>query len=1017
MMKRRILKPGIQIILVVALIFAGNHRLIAQQPDGQIRTGVVTDENGEPLTGASVDIKGTKAGTFTNVDGNFKIMAKDNDVLVISYLGYQSIDEKVNGRKTIDISMVPSAMNLEEVTVVGYGSQKKLDMTGSIVSIKGEELMQIPANNVLEALQGKIAGLQVINDSEPGAAPQVRIRGVGTFSETSPICVIDGQFFNVEDLATLNPYDIESVSVLKDASATAIYGSRGANGVIIVTTKQGSDVKGETKVNVNMNFSVANPERLLDLMNLSEWQQLKNLDFLADNWNNPDAANRLPYPDWKNAGEGFNWQKEILRPAYTQNYQASISGNSNKFTFFLSAGYLNQDGIIKESGYQRATTKFNISYQAYKFLKLGVNSTFTYDNQISFDKPEASEKNVFSLAGQRRPDEPNDLTEENTGDDYFSGGDNNPINLITYTHDRYKKRWRYITNFYADVTFLKNFLFRSSFTNTTSTQEGKIFLPAFMESAPPSANSEYKISRFYHNTSLSNSWLLENTLTYSLTKNKHRLTAMGGMTMQEDRTQYANLKAQDLPWIAWKNRNLWYIGQGKNISATDGGTSKTYFSLLSRVSYTYNDRYTMTATGRYDGSSAYPANNRFGFFPSLGLGWILSEEDFIKDIPFIGNLKIRGSYGVVGNDRGVSAAQMLYAQTMSVIMGQDNHLENANAIGLINDKTLTWEKAKTLNFGFEGSVWKDKLSFNFDVYNKITSDVMMPLNIPPSNFKVIYNIGTIKNTGMEWSLGYNQKLGKLVVNTMFTGSILSNKVTEIRDQVGPIISSPNRTVIGYPVGGFWGYQTIGVFQNEEQLAQMPKADGTRVGDLMFRDVNGDGIINQDDYVYLGSYLPKTLLGLTSKFSYKNITLNIDLNSSLGAKNYNRRAQYRQPEQNAMTSVLNAWTSEGSTNLYPRIFSRAHTSALDNDYFIEDASFLSIQNIQLSYSFPRKKLSRLNVSWLRCSLTGTNLYTFTNATGYKPDIPANGINANAGGIDNFGIYPNNRTFSLGLAVGF
>lgn len=993
-------------ILILSSLFSLS--LFAQQKE---ITGTIMDEFNEPLIGATVRVKNSNNAVITNLDGKYTIKATADDILVFSYLGFQNSEREVKQQTNISLQLQAISVETEEVVVVGYGKQRKIDMTGSISTLSAEEINRFPVSNVLEALSGKVSGVEVISNSEPGASPTVRIRGVGSYGETAPICVIDGQFYEIAELLTISPSDIENLSILKDASATAIYGSRGANGVIIVTTKQGADEKGKVRVTASMYFSASEMLKALSVANTSEWQRIENLSFLADNYNDPAAKDKLPYPDWQNAGTGTDWQKLITRTAFTHNYNASVAGSSEKTEYYLGVTYHNEEGIIKYNDYNRFTGKVNVSFKPVKWIKLGINSTFMQDDRTELDR------NVFSLAGKRQPMAPiyNEGITEGS-EENFNGGDNNPYALLYYTHDRYNKSWKYLNNYYAEISFLKDLVFKASISTTKIDREVKVFLPAFMEDVP-NTNSEYKISRFRHNESSVSSWLQENTLTYNLLKNKHRMTAVGGFTLQSERTQYSNLSATDLPWGAWKNRNLWYVGQGKNITGADGGSERTYASFLARVNYTYNDRYTATLTGRIDGSSAYPKNKRYGYFPAIGIAWIANEESFLKDKKWLDMLKVKASYGVVGSDRGVSAAQMLYANAVDVVMGGNSNIEKADALKLMIDQSLTWEESKTLNLGFETAIFKNLLNVTVDYYNKTTSSVMMPLNIPPSNIKVISNIGRIRNQGIEASVNYSPKIGKVNANLMFTATTVNSKVIKINENVGPISALPNMTIEGYPIGGFWGLKTIGVFQNEEQLAQLPKVNGSRVGDLIFWDRNEDGVIDNRDNAYLGSYIPKAILGFTARASYMNFTLNVELNSSLGHKTFNRRMQYRQQTQNYATESLKAWHGEGTTNTHPRVFYRGDASSSISDYFIENADYLSLGNIQLAYNIPRKQLKKLGLSNLRVFFNCRNVYTWTKATGYSPDISPRGNNANSGGLDDFGQYPLVRSYTAGLGFSF
>ncbi len=974
-------------------------------------SGVVLDEAGEPLPGVSIQIKGTQRGATSGIDGGFTFKAGPRATLVFSFIGYEKREVELKGRSRLRVQMNPTVNQLDQVEiVVGYGSQRKEDLTGAISTLSGKELSEVPTVNLLDAIGSKIPGMQVLGTSEPGETASVRIRGVGSYNDSEPICVVDGQFMTLEELNAINTSDILSITVLKDASATAIYGSRGANGVILATTRQGSGEQGITRVNASVNFSLSEMERLLPLANTSQYQQIRNLEYLANNYQNADAANSIPYPEWQTAGKGTDWQDLANRTALTGNYQVSVSGSTKKANFYAGLGYLHQEGVIEYTDYKRLNAKINASYQLYKNLKIGVNMLFTTDNKGGV------ENNVFSLTGKRLPDAPvYNLSSDSDSENDFNGGDNNPYALLHYTHDRYRKINRFNSNYFLEWNIIKPLQFRTSFSTTYANTEEKIFLPAFMENVEDS-NSPYKISRLTHNSANNNSWQLENTLTYNLHKKDHRLTVMGGFTMQYYRTQYANLFATGLPWEAWKNRNLWYVGQGTSVTGADGGSEKSYVSYLGRITYTLKGRYNVIATGRVDGSSSYPKNNRYGFFPSLGLGWTMSEENFLKGARWMDKLKLRASYGVVGNDKGVSNAQTLYANSVNIVTGPNNDIYSTDALKLMYDTTLSWEEMKSFNLGVDFAAFRNLFSVSVDWFYKETSKVMMPLLIQPSKFNVTSNIGTVTNKGLEWNVAYSPKLGN--VNSMFTltGSTVKNNVKKINDNIGGISNAPNRTLEGYPIGSFWGYNAIGVFQNDEQLASLPHINGTRVGELIFEDVNGDKVIDTNDYVYLGSYIPKVQLGFNAKFSYKGFTLMADLTSGLGHKVYNRRTQYRQDAQNFTTAMLDAWHGEGTSYHTPRVFVRGDASSLDSSYFIEDGNYLSIANVQLSYAFPRKLLKKIRMNNARIFLSGANLHTFTKATGYKTQISSTG-NANRGGIDDFGLYPDNRTFTIGTSFSF
>ena len=435
-------------------------------------SGVVLDEAEEPLPGVSIQVKGTQRGTSSGVNGDFAIKAGPRATLVFSFIGYERREIELKGRRKLRVQLEPAVNQLEQVeVVVGYGSQRKEDLTGAISTLSGKELSEIPTVNLLDAIGSKIPGMEVLGTSEPGATASVRIRGVGSYNDSEPICVVDGQFMTLDELNAINTNDILSITVLKDASATAIYGSRGANGVILATTRQGSGEQGVTRVNASASFSLAEMERLLPLANTSQYQQIRNLEYLADNYQNADAINSIPYPDWETAGAGTDWQDLANRTALTGNYQFSVSGSTKKANFYAGLGYLHQEGVIEYTDYKRLNAKVNASYQLYKNLKIGVNMIFTTDDKGGVDN------NVFSLTGKRLPNAPvYNLTGDSDSENDFNGGDNNPYALLYYTHDRYRKTNRFNSNYFLEWDIIKPLKFRTAFSTTYANGEEKIFL-------------------------------------------------------------------------------------------------------------------------------------------------------------------------------------------------------------------------------------------------------------------------------------------------------------------------------------------------------------------------------------------------------------------------------------------------------------------------------------------------------------------------------------------------------------
>ena len=957
-------------------------------------TGQVTSaENGAPLIGVTVQIKDAGVGTTTDIDGNYTIRVENAaSTLVVSYLGYQAQEIKVENRTTIDIQLSIDSQVLDEVVVIGYGSMKKSDLTGSVFSVKAEELIKNPASNPLQALQSKVPGVQISSSSgDPGSSPVVRIRGIATMlGGASPIFVVDGVI--LDDISFLNSGDVASVEVLKDASATAIYGTRGANGVIIFTTKRGKE--GKAVINVGSTYSVEQVSDPIDLLNGRAFAMVVN-ELQPGTYNNLDL---LPDTDW---------QDEIFSAAPIQKHEISFSGAKEGIQYYLGGSYFDQKGIIDKSGYNRISVKLNTTFQVSPQLKLGTNLTFSKEQKDNAP-------NVVAAAYRAWPtsepfDEDGALQEVQ--------GSGNPLASIEYSNSS-GKRLRGIGNFYAEANFLKDFSVKTSFQTDLGQINATSFTPKFFVS-PTQMNDINDLSK---SSRQEITWIWENTINYSKEIKNHRFGLLAGYTVQETKNETIGGSVEDL---VRESEDLWYLGAGDEttLNATNFIDNYSYLSYLFRANYTLNDRYLFTATFRRDGSSKFGTNNRYGNFPSLALGWRITEEPFMEKISSVSNLKFRASWGINGNDKIPYQARFarISSSDLLAIFGQEE-VEYAGAtLTDAGNASLQWENTQTYDAGLEFGFFNHKLSGEIDYFRKRTNKVLVPLLLPahfgngPFN-RVIFNAADVENKGWELFINWNDRYKKFHYGIGFLASQIKNKVLDIgaADEFlsdgslgnGQLVT---RTEKGLAVGSFYGYKVIGVLQNDADIDQFATIVGQKPGDLRYEDLNNDGEITADDRQVLGSNIPDILLGMNLKLGYQGFELNVDLQAQLGNEIYNGKKAVRPELYNFESNVLDRWTGEGSTNEHPKV-TTGGLNYLPSSYFIEDGSFLRIRSVSLVYTPSNNFLSKMKISGANFFLRATNLFTFTKFTGYSPEIASQ--NVLSSGID-LGVYPISTTYSIGF----
>ena len=1001
---------------ILLLLFLSVTGYVLGQEQLSIAGKVISQEDNSPLVGVNVVVKGSTTGTQTDVEGNYRLNAPGNATLVFSYIGFTPLEVPINNQTTISPVMAPDVRALSEVVVVGYGTQRKADVTGSIASVQAEDIANRPVSNAEQALQGKAAGVLVTtNQGTPGAAPNVQIRGTGTTGNSNPLYIVDGMF--VDDIRFLNPGDIAAINVLKDASSLAIYGVRGANGVVIITTKGGQP--GKTSFSYDGYAGFTQVLNRIDMANATQYATLINEAVV-----NTDPGATPPFANPTALGEGTDWFDQIFQRGLIQSHQVSASGGTEKMTYNISGNYFSQEGIVKTSKYDRFTLRFNNTYQATDFLKLGNNVALTYDQTARVPG------GVIQTAYMMDPTVPVYDANGNYG---FSGISNvgNPVAQLDYNDDK-ERGGRIVGNIFAELSFLKGFSLRSSYGTDLSLTKTNVYTPVYRVSAVQNNPR----SRFEKTQRTTANWLWENTLTYTRTiGNIHNVTALVGYTAQQN--YYESLGGTRFD-VAGYSRDVQYLRLGNPVgqSNTDEAGVFTYQSYLFRINYNLKERYLLTASLRRDGSSRFPTNNRFGIFPAIGLGWRLSEEPFIRDLGLFDNLKLRASYGRLGN---TNIPNYLYypriANNLNAVFGQ-GQIPQIGATELNPVATgLLWETVTQTDIGLEIGVLNNRLTFEADYYNRQTNDLILKARRPVVG-EIETNTASAVNRGFEFAAGWNEQRGDFQYSIGGNLTTVHNEVTDLGNGGVPLIGgslgnglTSTITNVGSPIGAFYGYKVLGVFQPGSDIAGSAQPNA-RPGDLIFADVNGrddrnqltgqpDGTINGDDRVFLGTPIPKVFWGLNTSFGYRGFDLIVDVQGNHGNKIYNGKRAVRFGNENYEAVILDRWTAQNPSNAEPRVTNGGQNYQV-SDYFIESGSFVRIRNVQFGYSIPSGLLERSRLKTARLYISALNPVTFTKYSGFTPEVgiadPANQTASINRGID-VNIVPTYATYTIGLNIGF
>lgn len=959
--------------------------------------GKVIDETGEPMQAVSVAIKGTSRGTTTQQDGSFTITADENATLVFSFIGYANQEVPVGGQATLNITLKKNASQLDQVVVVGYGTQRKSQVVGSVSAVKGAEVTKQPVLTAAQGLQAKTPGVQVTASGTPGAQPQLRIRGVSSVSgDANPIYVVDGVI--TTDITNINNSDIESISVLKDASSQAIYGSRAGNGVVLVTTKKGK--LGGMKISLDAYSGFRTPTSKVKMASGKAYAQYSN------EANIRGGASAIYDLDTINTST--DWFDQITRNGIVQNYNINISGGSEKTTYFFSAGYFNDNGIQKGTGYKRGVIRINNEYRPAAWLKFGHNLNLSIAH-TDF------KNNEFANAYRMAPSTPVKYADGSWGfEKNLSVA--NPVADLAYTND-YLNTLRMQGNAYLDISPIRGLNLHSSFNFDNRNNNATNYTPAYQVwSGQKNDTSILKIGRaknFYY--------IIDNNLTYNkVFNNEHEITATVGYSAERTKGDTLNGSVKGVP----NRKNLWYLGQGDltNVTIYNDGILVQRASAYGRLTYTYKRKYNLSGSIRRDGSSNFPTGQKWGTFYSAGASWIVTQEGFMKDQTIFDDLKLRVGYGRVGNDN-VSGLATLNSVTVDNYYynfgGNAYSPQQAITINQIRDARATWEPTTGVDAGLEFAVLKKQLSGSVSYYNKLTNayiNVTVPATLGDADQTVYSRAADVRNKGVEVTLNWNKEVNKDF--TYFIGGNITfnkNNVEKVKGNLqlkGGSLNNGNivtYTVVGKEIGSFWVYETDGIYQTQSEIDNSAHITGATVGDFKYKDNNKDGTIDDNDRVFKGSYQPKVFYGINAGFNYKAFDFSVDMYGNAGNKVFNGKKAVRLGNDNVEASVAaNRWTATNTNTNVPRASNAIPTPS---DYFVESGSFFRINNITLGYSVPVN--SWAGISKLRVFATAQNPIIFKKYSGYTPELPGTAI---ASGIE-LDIYPVSSTYMAGFNLTF
>ncbi|MDR2920704.1 MAG: TonB-dependent receptor [Tannerella sp.] len=1048
----------------------GANSVTSMNQQSKTITGTVVDENGEPIIGANVSVSGTTTGIITDIDGKFLLTVPEGAEIRVSYIGYLPMQFKVSNRSDYSITLREDAEMLDEVVVVGYGTMKKSDISGSVASVNQEEMMKRNPINITQGLQGAAAGVMVSKTSgDPSGEASIRIRGVATVNGSAdPLYVVDGVQVGTS-IDFINPADVESIEILKDASATAIYGAQGANGVILVTTKQGE--KGRTNVNFSANFGIQNMTGKLDvadaeLFAYSVRQGRKN--------DNAVISNQAFGDNYVGRLRNIDWQDVMTQTAFRQNYMLSVSGGTEKSQSTLSVGYLKNEGVIIDTDYSRLTARASSTYKVKEFIEIGGSISFEHNeknitgNLRDYAILTPTMDYVDPITGEFISHNYNERQQNGsyytfmqvTGEGDIQKGQDNPYAVRKEADKTPAYYNNVLVSAYLDLKLFKGLSFRSIGSYKYNAYDGSAFTVANTRTVTSSGLNDFWLSQ-----SQSNNTALESYFTYNWKTDMHNLNLMAGNTVSNDWRHWVGASANN--FLSDGYRDISLTSDQASRSGEGGYNIKTrYASFYGRAMYSLMDRYILTGTVRRDGSSNFGSGNRWGTFPSAALAWRLSEENFVKDLNIFSNLKLRAGWGETGNAGGATNLSVMQLSSNRVSYdwgssgGSTSNSNKVIGVGQLKeiDTNLKWETNTQTNVGLDIGLLNNSLNITLDYFIRDSKDLLLYRNMRPSTgYSQVYtNAGHIKNKGFEFNIAYNKKVGDWTLGATLTGSTLKNEVIDVGDPIyytfdenvdganvklvdaGDNWGDHSATMNGYAVGSYYGYVVEGIFQTQEEVdaanayaAEHGKSayqlQATTVGDYKYKDLNGDGAIDGSDRKILGNGFPKLNYGLTLNAGYKNFDFMVYMYGVAGMEIYSYSAMkmgqlYKTAGgiQNTLKEYINnAWTPENHSTKYARM------TIVDNNQnmrassaYVKNGDFLKIANIQIGYTLPRSVLAPVKMESARIFASVENLACFSSYNKYgDPEVGSTGTGAvQRTGFDS-GRYPYPRTFTLGLSVQF
>ena len=1024
---------------------------LSLQAQDLVVKGTVNDETGMPIPGVSILLMGTTTGTASDFDGNFELKVPSDGTLIFSYIGYKTIEQAINGRTQIAITLEPDLQSLEEVVVVGYGVQKKSVVTGAISSIKEGDLEDIPITRIEQSLQGRVSGLTIAaNSGQPGSSSTIRVRGITTFGNNEPLWVVDGVVVDAGGIGYLNQADIQSIEVLKDAASQAIYGARAATGVILVTTKKGKS--GKMSVNYNGYTGVSGPARKLDLLNATQYATIANEKYA--NAYVPSSSNpyTLPFSNPESHGTGTDWQDVIFNNSAKRSiHEISLSGGNNVSTYYVSFGMLDQEGIVTSdiSNYIRKNIRLNSNHKITDYITFGQTIGYSREKNVGlgntnseFGGPLASAINLDPLtpivvtdpvvAGQV-PYNNNGIFRDENGNPYgisnLVGQEmSNPLAYIQTRIGNYGWSDNFVGNAFLEIRPIVGLTIKSTLGAKLAYWGSESFTPvSYLNSA--FVISQNNISR---QTNKGFGWNIENTIAYNTTINNHDFGILLGQGAYVDNiTSGTSVTYNNIPVDNRSDASFNFkVPSEQIVSNAYTGNEHKVTSIFTRLNYNYKEKYLFTGIMRRDGSSRFGANNKYGYFPSFSLGWAPTKEDFWPENNVVNQLKIRGGYGVVGND---AIGDFTYLATVgdgrNYTIGNTGSVTIGNSPNAPSNPDLKWEETSQTNIGFDARFLND-FTLGFDWFDKKTTGILRPVPLPgyvgagdPTG-----NVADMTNKGIDFELGYTKQIGEINMSINANVSYLQNEVTFLGTDIdflsdGQSIQSSTypitRTQIGQPLNSFFGFKTNGIFQNQAEIDAYTNTDGSKIqpnavpGDFRYVNIDGEGTITGDDRTFLGNPLPNFTFGLTVNLTYKNFDFMVFAQGAAGNQIYQGLRRLDIGNANYQTSALGRWTGEGTSNNYPRLTNNDSNNNFNNpsDFYLEDGDYLRLKVIQLGYNLPSDLTAKSGISKIRLYVTGENIFTFTKYTGYDPEIGGGVL-----GIDR-GFYPQAKTGLLGINVQF